>query len=60
MAAGQVALPDFVLEHDQELEGRPLMDYGVEADGDQAAMLRSATEGVPELRESLGIYHGAG
>jgi hypothetical protein len=53
-------LPEFVLEHDRELEGRPLMDYGVEADSDQAAMLRSATETVPELREPLGVNHGAG
>jgi hypothetical protein len=53
-------LPEFVLEHDSELEGRPLMDYGVEADSDQAAMLKSATETVPELQEPLGVYHGAG
>lgn len=29
---GQVDIPDFVHEHDKELEARPLMDYGLEAD----------------------------
>lgn len=29
---GQVEVPEFVHEHDQELENRPLMDYGFEAD----------------------------
>lgn len=25
-------IPEFVLDHDEELEGRPLMDYGLESD----------------------------
>lgn len=29
---GQVEVPEFVQEHDQDLEERPLMDYGLEAD----------------------------
>jgi len=29
---GQVDIPEFVMEHDKELEARPLMDYGFEAD----------------------------
>ncbi|CAM6111184.1 unnamed protein product [Calypogeia fissa] len=29
---GQVEVPEFVHEHDQDLENRPLMDYGFEAD----------------------------
>lgn len=29
---GQVGIPEFVHEHDKELETRPLMDYGLEAD----------------------------
>eukprot|EP01018_Ginkgo_biloba_P005591 Gb_16648 [translate_table: standard] len=29
---GQVEIPDFVCEHDDLLEDRPLMDYGVETD----------------------------
>eukprot|EP00271_Cylindrocystis_brebissonii_P007097 TRINITY_DN20249_c0_g1_i1.p1 TRINITY_DN20249_c0_g1~~TRINITY_DN20249_c0_g1_i1.p1 ORF type:complete len:236 (-),score=52.16 TRINITY_DN20249_c0_g1_i1:827-1534(-) len=32
MKKSQVELPDFVIEHDKELETRPLMDYGVEVD----------------------------
>eukprot|EP00249_Psilotum_nudum_P005502 c18938_g1_i1 orf=234-968(+) len=33
---GQLEVPDFVYEHDNELEHRPLMDYGLEADPLQA------------------------
>ena len=29
---GQIEIPDFVYDHDDELEDRPLMDYGVETD----------------------------
>lgn len=29
---GQVEIPEFVFEHDKELELRPLMDYGLEVD----------------------------
>ncbi|KAH9538606.1 hypothetical protein CY35_15G015400 [Sphagnum magellanicum] len=29
---GQVEVPEFVWEHDQELESRPLMDYGLDVD----------------------------
>lgn len=29
---GQIDIPEFVVEHDQELETRPLMDYGLEVD----------------------------
>uniref|UniRef100_A0A7I4FS29 CRAL-TRIO domain-containing protein n=1 Tax=Physcomitrium patens TaxID=3218 RepID=A0A7I4FS29_PHYPA len=28
----QVEIPEFVIDHDRELETRPLMDYGVEVD----------------------------
>ena len=31
MDKGQLEVPDCVLEHDEELERRPLMDYGIEA-----------------------------
>ena len=29
---GQIEIPDFVYDHDDQLEDRPLMDYGVETD----------------------------
>ncbi|CAA6663252.1 unnamed protein product [Spirodela intermedia] len=29
---GEVEVPEFVLDHDEELEHRPLMDYGLESD----------------------------
>ena len=31
MDKGQLEVPDCVLEHDEELERRPLMDYGIDA-----------------------------
>lgn len=32
MKKDQVDIPDFVLEHDKELEEKPLMDYGLVAE----------------------------
>ncbi|XP_010941380.1 uncharacterized protein [Elaeis guineensis] len=32
MRRGEVEVPEFVREHDEELEDRPLMDYGLERD----------------------------
>lgn len=29
---GQIEIPDFVYDHDDQLEDRPLMDYGIETD----------------------------
>lgn len=43
---GQVEVPSFVMEHDEELENRPLMDYALEAnphvDGPGLGMSRFA------------------
>jgi len=33
---GQIEIPDFVYDHDDQLEERPLMDYGIETDPLQA------------------------
>lgn len=32
MKKGSIEIPDFVLEHDEVLEKRPLTDYGIEPD----------------------------
>lgn len=32
MKRNGLELPEFVLDHDEELEDRPLMDYGLESD----------------------------
>ncbi|KAK1320509.1 hypothetical protein QJS10_CPA03g02356 [Acorus calamus] len=32
MRKGEVEIPEFVYDHDEELEYRPLMDYGLESD----------------------------
>lgn len=32
MGKDDVEIPEFVMEHDKELEERPLMDYGIVAD----------------------------
>lgn len=29
---GEIEIPEFVYDHDEELEHRPLMDYGLERD----------------------------
>ncbi|KAL6011823.1 hypothetical protein ACLOJK_002289 [Asimina triloba] len=34
---GKVDIPEFVYDHDEELEYRPLMDYGLESDHHQGA-----------------------
>uniref|UniRef100_A0A0C9S831 TSA: Wollemia nobilis Ref_Wollemi_Transcript_6287_1253 transcribed RNA sequence n=1 Tax=Wollemia nobilis TaxID=56998 RepID=A0A0C9S831_9CONI len=35
---GQIEIPDFVYDHDDQLEDRPLMDYGVEINEDRSLM----------------------
>lgn len=37
----EVELPDFVYDHDEDLEYRPFMDYGLESDHRASASLDS-------------------
>ncbi|KAG1359474.1 ganglioside-induced differentiation-associated protein 2-like, partial [Cocos nucifera] len=56
LSKGEVEVPEFVREHDEELEDRPLMDYGLERDRhcsslcDAAAMDISARSMYPLRR----------
>ncbi len=51
---GQVEVPEFVWEHDQELESRPLMDYGLDVDPLQYNNMDAL--GPPHSRLSFRYY----
>ncbi|TVU27945.1 hypothetical protein EJB05_19450 [Eragrostis curvula] len=52
MDKGQLEIPDCVREHDEELERRPLMDYGIEA-ADRRCMYDAASMDTSASLHSL-------
>ena len=48
---GEVEVPDFVFDHDKELEHRPLMDYWI--DSDPIHVYNNSSSGVRGTRESV-------
>jgi hypothetical protein len=52
MDKGQLEVPECVREHDEELERRPLMDYGIEAT-DRCCMFDAASMDTSASMHSL-------
>ncbi|PWA34328.1 CRAL-TRIO domain-containing protein [Artemisia annua] len=45
----EIQIPEFVFDHDEDLEYRPMMDYGIESD-------HARVYGAPEVDSSVAMY----